>query len=190
MNLMQCSLLLSSNFSDDPLFRYAFQGTDDQRHRAMDAYFAAALEFCLAEGNIILAPGNTGLVAWIPGTAFPPAFDQNRISSQPSYAIAGWEQLNRQQMAAFDVIRENAVKFGFCYLLAVDFSVRRRGYARMLMDACFDQMAEAGLEECWLITENEANLAILESMGFEKFTTLHQPGAPLSYICRKAISLH
>lgn len=188
MNLMQCSLLLASNFSDDPIFRFAFQGTDGQRHRAMDAYFGAQLEYCLTEGNIILAPGNTGLAAWIPEKAFPPTIDQNRISSQPAYVVAGWREINHQQLAAFDIIRENGRRFGFCLLLAVDFSVRRKGYARMLVDACLEQMVEAGLQECWLVTENEANLPILESLGFEKFTTLHQPGGPLSFVCRKSIA--
>ncbi|MBU7576978.1 MAG: hypothetical protein KAF40_02860, partial [Flavihumibacter sp.] len=68
MNLLQCSLLLTSNFSDDPLFRYSFQGTDQQRHRGMEAYFNAALDYCLTEGEVILAPGNAGVLAWIPGT--------------------------------------------------------------------------------------------------------------------------
>ena len=187
MNLMQCSLLLASNFSDDPVFRYAFRGTESQRHRAMESYFSAQLEYCLAEGNILLAPGNAGLAAWIPEKAFPPAIDQNRIGSQPDYVVTGWQKLVRHQLAALDVVKENGKQFGFCQVLAVDFSIRRRGYGQWLMESCLEQMAEAGLKECWLVTENESNQPFLENLGFKKFTTLHQPGGPVSFVCSKVI---
>ncbi|WP_332734136.1 GNAT family N-acetyltransferase [Flavihumibacter sp.] len=166
MNMMQCSLLLSSNFSEDPLFRYAFTGTPEQRHRGMEAYFGAALDYCLEFGELIMAPGNTALLAWIPGTAFPPHIDDNRISSQPMYVVEAWRKINMHEETPEAIISRDARHFGYIWLLAVDFSVRGRGLASQLLDSCFDQMREAAIQECWLSTENESNAGFYTKKGF------------------------
>lgn len=160
MNLMQCSLLLSSNFSEDPLFRYAFTGTSVQRHRGMEAYFGAALDYCLEFGEFIMAPGNTALLAWIPGTAFPP-----------------------------HIISRDARHFGYIWLLAVDFSVRGRGLASQLLDSCFDQMREAAIQECWLSTENESNADFYTKKGFVLVATETAKSGLKTLVFKKELNL-
>jgi ribosomal protein S18 acetylase RimI-like enzyme len=187
MNMLQSSLLLVSNFSDDPLFRFAFTGPETNRHRGMEAYFSAALDYCLQEGSIIIAPENRGLLAWIPGSAFPPHIDQTRIRNQPSYVQEAWERLNNHESTPETIIAANANSFAYCWLLTVDFSVRGKGYGRMLMENGFDQMREAGLKECWLSTENNCNNAFYELHGMELFESAAASSGLTSYIFRKSL---
>ena len=187
MNMLQSSLLLVSNFSEDPLFSFAFTGPDNNRHRGMEAYFSAALDYCLQEGSIIMAPENRGLLAWIPGSAFPPHIDSNRIRNQPSYVQEGWERLNLHEDTPESIISANAGSFGYCWLLTVDFSARGKGYGRMLMEHAFDQMRDADLKECWLSTENNNNNAFYESQGMEMFDSANAASGLTTYIFRKAL---
>ncbi len=187
MNLMQCSLLLSSNFYADPLFEYAFRGTPAQRNRALEAYFSAALDACLATGELVLAPGNVGLAGWIPGTAFPPHIDDNRISNQPSYVAEGWSRFNMHEITPESIIQTNAQEFAYLWLLAVDFSARGRGVAGQLLETSLDQMKEGGFRECWLSTENPANRAFYEKYGFTLFQEALAESGLRSLVFRKLL---
>ncbi len=189
MNLKQCSLLLSSNFSEDPLFRYAFTGTTAQRYRGMEAYFSAALDYCLEFGELTMAPGNSALLAWIPGTAFPAHIDDNRISSQPPYVGEAWRKFNLHEETPENIIDKNARNFGYLWILAVDFSVRERGLASQLLYSCFDQMREAGLDECWLSTENESNISFYTKKGFVLVASAIAKSGLKTFVFKKELNL-
>ena len=187
MNLLQCSLLLISNFSEDPLFRFSFQGTEQQRQRGMEAYFNAALDYCLTEGEIILAPGNAGLLAWIPGNCFPPHIDPFKMTGQPSYVLEAWERFNIHEQTPEALISELAKNFAYIWLLAVDFSVRGRGYGKWLLDTCAEQAREAGLQELWLSSENENSLGFYEKAGFTVAASAEAASGLTTYVLTKSI---
>lgn len=187
MNLLQCSLLLTSNFNDDPLFQYSFRGTDTQRHRGMEAYFSAALDYCLSAGEIILAPGDAGLLAWIPGQYFPPHIDPFKMQGQPGYVQEGWDRLNTHEQTPETIISEMAKNYAYIWLLAVDFSVRGRGYGRWLLDTCAEQVREAGLEELWLSTENEQAIGFYEKAGFRQSASANAASGLSTYILSKKL---
>ncbi len=187
MNLLQCTLLLTSNFNEDPLFRYSFQGTEAQRMRGMEAYFNAALDYCLTEGEIILAPGNAGVLAWIPGAAFPPQIDSFKMTGQPAYVLEAWERFHTHEQTPETLIQNLAKNFAYIWLLAVDFSVRGRGYGKWLLDSCSEQAREAGLEELWLSTENENSIGFYEKSGFRVAASGSSAAGLTTYILFKAL---
>lgn len=150
----------------------------------MEAYFSAALEYCLLEGSLIIAPGNLGLMAWVPEAAFPPVIESIRITNQPAYVTEGWHRLNRHEHTPEKIIGDNARSFAYCWLLAVDFSARGKGYGKMLMQSGFDQMREAGLTECWLSTENQQNCGIYENLGMELFASAVADSGLTTYVYR------
>lgn len=168
MNLLQCSVLLTSNFSNDPLFEYSFRGTETQRHRGMEAYFSAALDYCLIAGELVLAPGNAGLLGWIPGSHFPPEIDSFKMIGQPGYVLEGWKRLHEHEATPEKLITQlsDNQHFAYIWLLAVDFSVRGRGYGKWLLDAASEQAREAKLTSLWLSTENPDNGKFYEKQGF------------------------
>lgn len=188
MNLLQASLLLTSNFSNDPLFVHSFQGTTAQRHRGMEAYFSAALDFCLAEGEIILAPSNAGLLAWIPGTVFPPPIDPFKMAGQPAYVLEGWARLNQHEETPESIIHAEGRNYAYIWLLAVDFSVRGKGFGRWLVEACIDQAREAGMEEVWLSTENESSIPFYTSLGFMVIRSTPSAAGLFTYVFKKALA--
>lgn len=187
MNLLQCSLLLTSNFSEDPLFRFSFQGTEQQRQRGMEAYFNAALDYCLTEGEIILAPGNAGLLAWIPGNRFPPHIDPFKMTGQPAYVLEAWERFNLHEQTPETLISELATNYAYIWLLAVDFSVRGRGYGKWLLETCAEQAREAGLQELWLSSENESSLGFYEKAGFKVAASATAASGLTSFVLSKSI---
>lgn len=187
MNLLQASLLLTSNFSEDPLFVKSFQGTEAQRHRGMEAYFGAALDYCLESGEIIMAPGNSGLLAWIPGTLFPPQIDPFKMAGQPAYVREGWDRLHLHEHTPESLIQASAKNFAYIWLLAVDFSVRGRGYGKWLLETCAEQVKEAGLTELWLSTETPANCAFYEKMGFSQVAEQESALGLVTRVFRKTL---
>ncbi|KYP13725.1 GNAT family N-acetyltransferase [Flavihumibacter sp. CACIAM 22H1] len=187
MNLLQCTLLLTSNFNEDPLFQYSFRGTEAQRQRGMEAYFNAALDLCLAEGEIILAPGNAGVLAWIPGQAFPPQVDAFKMTGQPAYVLEAWDRFHLHEQTPEHLIQARARNFAYIWLLAVDFSVRGRGYGKWLLDSCAEQAREAGLEAIWLSTENEKSLGFYEKSGFQQAVSAVSAAGLTTYILTKPL---
>lgn len=178
MNLMQTTLLLVSNYADDPLFSDVFTGTRVQQQRGMEAYFSAALDCCLEKGSLVIAPGNAGLAAWLPNGAFPPVIEENVIRNQPPYVVKGWEKLRIIESVAWDQLASYEGDFGFLWLWTVDFSVRGRGYGKMLLEEALEQMKAEGLKCCRLMNANIHNDPILSKMGFRELTTIHYQNGP------------
>lgn len=159
--------LLAQAFVADPLFALAFADTDKSKtERAKQWYIEVLLKYCQQCGNIITTPDELGVIAWSKGTHFPLHFTPETFRGVEADIIEKVNRIGEHEGVIEQYIVEHASNYGYICLMGVDIRVRGRGYAKQLLNAAKQQMAEQGIVYCWLTTENPNNVSLYRKNGF------------------------
>ena len=155
-----------------PLMTYAFEGmSDEQRARQLLTLHTKCVKASAMYGGVITRPDELGALIWLPGQNFTLSLPNEILSGMATLPLLlgpkATLRLMRHDGESEGCIKKNAGP-GMAYIWCVGIapSARGRGYGRILIDQCIDQMRQLGHTECWLKTEDPQNVTIYQKLGF------------------------
>ncbi len=178
--------LLARAFADDPMMRYVI-GREPDRHGRLTAIFRTAVRAGVLHGGVAQVHDGSELIAtavWLPTERIPASFVTMLRSGMLWVPFsAGISCMARMQRHEGPLERRLHRRFqeatGYLWCVGVEPSATGRGAGRKVIELACDQMTSRGLDRCILKTENEANVALYEHLGFRTFETISDPQADL-----------
>ena len=164
--------VLADAFLHYPLMLHAFEGhTEQQRAQLLHKLYSRCVPATDIYGGVHITPDELGAVIWLPGRHFPLGLPREIRSGMAAIPFElgprATLRLVRHDGQSEGWVREHANKnMGYIWCVGVLASARGRGYSRVLIDHCIDQMRQLGLTECWLKTEDPINVTIYQKLGF------------------------
>lgn len=164
--------ILAEAFLHYRLMRYAFEGRseDDFKKRVLYLYTHCA-KAAAKYGGVIITPDKQGSVIWLNGHNFPLGLIKEVKAGMAAlpFKLGAKSTLRLMNHDAVPEgwIKQNAsAKMGYIWCIGVKQQARGKGYARQLIDEAIAHMRAQGMDEFWLKTEDEKNVAIYKQLGF------------------------
>ena len=166
------SRILADAFLHYPLMKYAFEGhTEKERAALILKLHSACVSAAHIYGSLITTPDKLGAVIWLPGKNFTLTLSQEIRSGMWTLPFllgqkAIMRLINHDSESEGWIKKHAGRNMGYIWCIGVSVQARGRGYSRVLIDQCIDQMRQQGLKECWLKTEDPKNVSIYEKLDF------------------------
>lgn len=164
--------VLAGAFLQYPLMKFAFEGHTEQERAAMLLkLYTGCVSAANIYGGVNTRPDNLGAVIWLPGKSFPLTLSMEIRSGMWTLPVQLGQKATLRLMnhdkESEGWIKKNAGRnMGYIWCIGVAIQARGRGYSRVLIDGCIEQMRQMGLKECWLKTEDPKNVTIYQKLGF------------------------
>ena len=189
------SRVLADAFLHYPLMKFAFEGhTEEERAALLLKLYSGCVSAAKIYGGIHTTPDNLGAVIWLPGRYFPLTLTMEIRSGMWTLPVQLGQRATLRLMShdreSEGWIKKKAVRdMGYIWCVGVGIQTRGRGYSRMLIDECIEEMRKLGLKECWLKTEDPKNVTIYEKLGFTLMNHMGVKSSGIdSWAMRKMIS--
>ena len=189
------SRVLADAFLHYPLMKFAFEGyTDEECAALLLKLYTGCVSAANIYGGVHITSGSDGAVIWLPGRYFPVTLTMEIRSGMWTLPVqlgqrATLRLMNHERESEGWIKKKSIREMGYIWCVGVALQTRGRGYSRILIDECMDQMRMLGLKECWLKTEDPKNVAIYEKQGFAVINHMVVKSSGIdSWAMRKIIS--
>jgi len=166
------SRVIGGAFLHYPLMMYAFEGrTEQERGRLLHKLYSRCVAAADMYGGVIVMPNELGAVIWLPGKNFTLGLAKEIRSGMAVIPFqlgpkATLRLMNHDGESEGWIVKNAGPEMGYIWCLGVAAEARGKGYSRVLIEQCIDQMRLLGLKECWLKTEDPKNVTIYQRIGF------------------------
>jgi GNAT superfamily N-acetyltransferase len=184
--------ILADSFLHYPLMRYAFEESpEEKRLKCLNQLYHECCRAAAMFGGVLITPDQKGALIWLPGNNFPLSLHHEIKSGMwkipIEVGIKATLRLMNHDTVSENWIKKNANKnFGYIWCVGVNAASRGKGYSRILIDECIQQMRHQGITEFWLKTEDPKNVLIYKKLGFELMhETVVKSSGITSWVMRK-----
>ena len=184
--------ILAEAFLHYPLMKYAFEErTVEERSKSLHHLYKCCISACNKYGGVIITEDNQGALIWLSGKNFPLGLMREiksdmwtipfRLGVKPTLRL-----MNHDNVPEGWIKKNAGEKMGYIWCVGINANERGKGYSRKLIDESIAQMRAQGMNEFWLKTEDEKNVAIYRKLGFELVCeTLVKSSGLKSWVFRK-----
>ena len=183
----EAAQVLARAFGDDPLFTWALPDAR-RRARALPYVFAGTLRHSRRHGGVVTAADGAAVVGWMRGdhvrmTAYDVVVSGLGLTPL-RLGLAATRRLQVHE-AACERALDDVAPSGWAYLcvVGVEPAEQGRGLGAEVIRSTLAAMAPDHTA-CLLKTENPANVAVYEHLGFRVVRTVQPPIGPLSTLLR------
>jgi GNAT superfamily N-acetyltransferase len=172
---------LARAFQDDPLMRYAIPDAG-QRRRLLPRLIALNARYGCRYGEVYTTPNYEGAAIWLPpGQTRMTLWRILRVGMFTAPLWAPWPALRRLAVSGDYAasLHARCLTGPHWYLsqIGVEPTARRQGIASRLIQPMLARIDAANLP-CYLETENAANIAFYQRLGFRVAAEDTSPGYP------------
>jgi len=172
---------LARAFQDDPLMRYAIADAE-QRRRLLPRLIALNVRYGCRYGEVYTTPGYEGAAIWLPpGQTHMTLWRILRTGMFTAPLWAPWLALRRLAVSGDHAARLHArcltEPHWYLVQIGIEPAAQRHGIASRLIQPMLTRMDAANLP-CYLETENAANIAFYQRLGFRVIAENTSPGYP------------
>lgn len=164
--------VIADAFQHYPLMVYAFEGlSETQRVAMLRKLYDKCVSATDLYGGIVTRQDMLGAAIWLPGENFRLSMLQEIRSGMLllpfALGVKATLRLMSHENETEGWVRKNAgPQMGYIWNVGVSAHARGRGYSRLLINQCIDQMRMRDITECWLKTDDAKNVPIYEKQGF------------------------
>lgn len=169
----QAGAILADAFLHYPLMQYAFEGcAEARRSKGLHHLYTSCAKGAAMYGGVIITPGNSGALIWLPGKHFPMGLIREIKSGMATIPFnlgpkATLRLINHDSVPEGWIRQQAGEKMGYIWCLGVNAAERGKGISRQLIEQSIADMRAQGMTEFWLKTEDPKNVAIYTKLGFE-----------------------
>ena len=177
------SLTLARAFQNDPMMRFLLPD-DVERARTLPWFLGTVVRYCRAFGEVHVSAEGDAVACWLtPGnTTVTPRriFRSGGALTPVKLGLGGFGRLMALQAYLAEEHAKNMPEPHFyLYLLGVDPLSRGQDLGRLLLAPTLGRAAHEG-RACYLETQNEKNVAVYRSVGFEVTSVGQVAGSTLT----------
>jgi GNAT superfamily N-acetyltransferase len=191
-NYEEAGAILAEAFLHYPLMLHAFEGcSEEERAKKILQMHTHCAKASKLYGGLIITPDEQGAIAWLNGKNFPLGLLREikggmAILSLKLGVKSTLRLMNHDAVPESWMKKNASMKMGYIWNIGVSENARGKGYSRKLIDQAIEQMREQGMDEFWLKTEDEKNVAIYRKLGFEvMFETVVKSSGLKSWAMKK-----
>jgi ribosomal protein S18 acetylase RimI-like enzyme len=179
--------LLARAFAKDPLMYFVLP-EQKNRHKGLVSVFTGAARACHLNGGIATINGAKGMIAaalWLPLDRIPVSFGtllhSGMIWTPLATGLGPMVRLQRHEHPCEQLMKDRSPQnSGYLWCVGVEPDAMGQGAGKAVIAKACTEMRAMGLSHCVLKTENPANVALYEHLGFAILDTINNPEAKLT----------
>ncbi|MEO0375698.1 MAG: GNAT family N-acetyltransferase [Cyanobacteria bacterium P01_A01_bin.17] len=169
--------VLGQAFAKDSFMAYMLPNRST-RAQQLSKLFLPLIYASQRHGEVNVAPGGGGVLAWVPGQFFSrpvnflELFRSGMLWLPWSVGRTAFKRFKDHDEVCEQALLQHVPK-NFAYLWAVGVHPDQtgQGLGKKMVNTALSQMRDQGYSTCWLRTENPNNVGLYEYLGFEHVHT-------------------
>ncbi|MEM6452364.1 MAG: GNAT family N-acetyltransferase [Cyanobacteria bacterium P01_D01_bin.105] len=183
----EAATVLGQAFDKYPFMSYVLPDATT-RVQKLTKLFLPLIRSSCRHGSVIIAPGDGGVLTWVPGSVFSgrekflDLFRSGMLGVPLSLGLSAFKRLIvHDEVCEVALLQHAPQDFAYIWAVGVRPDQAGKGLGSKMVRAALDEMRQQGYSTCWLRTETSKNVGLYEHLGFKQVLTDILSGSQQQY---------